>query len=117
TGRHAAGVSGNRSGAGRLPKTDRGNQAETRAQGAGDGSAQSARVLAGGAVPILRQDPRVPQLRHRAHPSQTEALHGMPLLRIHGTSTEPVRLLWERVHILSWDRLRKTGRTAARILP
>ena len=81
--RHASGISGNRKRASYLAQAGRRNQRAAGAQRAGDGPAEPARIFAGCAVPRLRQDARVQELRHRDDPSQARPPHGVPLLRLY----------------------------------
>ena len=58
----------------------------------------------------------MPELRDRAYSPQEQSPHGMPLLRIHGSGAEALRLMRERVRLFSGDWFRKAGRVAARIV-
>ncbi len=76
--------------------------------------AQPPRVFARGALPDLRQEDGMRQLRHRAHPSQGREQDGVPLLRLYGAGAEGVRVLRQRVRLFPGHRFGKAGRVAAR---
>ena len=100
--------------AGDLTQAGGRNQGAPGTQRAGDGAAEPPRIFPGGAVPRLRQNAGVQELRHRDDPSQALPPHGMPLLRLHRAGAERLRSLWQRVCIFSRHRLGKIGRAAAR---
>ena len=115
--RHAPGVPGDRPRAGHLAQTRRRNQRPARAQRTGHGAAQPPRIFPGRSLPHLRQKARMPELRHRAHPSQARAQNGLPLLRLHRARAESLRALRQRVRLFSRHRIRKTGRILHGMFP
>ena len=68
----------------------------------------------GGALPRVRENAGVQELRHRPHASQARAQNGVPLLRLHRARAQGMRALRQRVRVFSRDRLGKAGRVAAR---
>src|SRR5262249_20489413 len=66
-----------------------------------------------GFVSHMRQDPGVPELRHRANASQACPQDGMSLLRIHRLRAREMRALRQRVRVLHRYRVRKTRRVVA----
>ncbi len=75
---------------------------------------EPSRVFPGGALPLLRQNVGVQELRHRHDASQAIAPHGMSLLRLHCAGAQGVRPLRQRVRIFSRHRFREAGGVAAR---
>ena len=112
--RHAAGISGDRAGAGSLAQAGGRNPRAARAQRTSDDPAEPARLFSSGSVPHLRQDARVQELRHRHDAPQARPQNGMPLLRLHRARTPEMRALRQRVRLFPGNRLGKAGRTPAR---
>ena len=68
-------------------------------------------------LPHLRQEARMQELRHRAHPSQARAQNGLPLLRLHRARAESLRALRQRIRLFPRHRIGEAGRAAARHVP